>query len=86
MSGASGHGRFDKRNEELEHLRRLVKDLELEARGRRRRKDLDDREEGSVNVGGHYGARSYQFSSHQHRDRSRSHEYADRDLDSPKER
>ena len=86
MSGALGHRRFDKRNEELEHLRRLVRDLELEARGRHRRRDRDDCEEGSVNVGGHYGAKSYQFGSHQHRDHSHSHEYADRDLDSPKER
>ena len=46
MSGASGRNNFDRRDEELkqrdeelEHLRRLVSDLELEARGRRRRKD-----------------------------------------------
>ena len=86
MSGASGHRQFDKRNEELEHLHRLVRDLELEERGRRRRRDHDNHEEGSINVGGHYGARSYQFDSHQHRDRSHSHKYADRDLDSPEER
>ena len=33
MSGASGHGQFDERDQELERLRRLVRDLELEARG-----------------------------------------------------
>ena len=32
MSGASGHGQFDERDQELERLRRLVRDLELEAR------------------------------------------------------
>ena len=42
MSGASGRNHFDRRDEELdrrikelEHLCRLVRDLELEARGRR---------------------------------------------------
>ena len=35
ISGASGRGCFDERDEELERLRRLVRDLELEARGRR---------------------------------------------------
>ena len=35
MSGASGHGERDDRDGELERLRRLVVDLELEARGRR---------------------------------------------------
>ena len=85
-SGALGRGHFDTRDEELECLHRLVRDLELEERGRRRRRDHDNHEEGSVNVGGHYGAKSYQFGSHQHRDHSHSHEYADRDLDSPEER
>ena len=42
MSGDSGRNCFDRQDEELdkrvkelEHLRRLVRDLELEARGRR---------------------------------------------------
>ena len=35
MSGASGHGQFNKRDQELERLRKLVRDLELEARVRR---------------------------------------------------
>ena len=34
ISSASGHRKFDERDEELEQLRRLEKDLELEARGR----------------------------------------------------
>ena len=33
MSGVSGHGQYDDRDRELEQLRRLVMDLELEARG-----------------------------------------------------
>ena len=46
MSGASGRNHFDRRDEELEqkdeelkHLCRLVRDLELEARGRHGRRD-----------------------------------------------
>jgi len=34
MLGASGYGQFDERDEELERLRKLVRDLELEARGK----------------------------------------------------
>ena len=41
----------------MEHLCRLVRDLELEARGRRRRRDHEEREEGFTSVGGRYGAR-----------------------------
>ena len=55
MSGALGHRQFDERNEELERLCKLVRDLELEARGRRQRRDRDDREEGFASGGGHYG-------------------------------
>ena len=33
MSGASGHGQRDGRDQELERLYRLVRDLELEAKG-----------------------------------------------------
>ena len=39
MSSALGHGQFNERDQELERLRRLVRDLESEARGRRQRKD-----------------------------------------------
>ena len=39
ISSASGHGKFNERDQELERMRRLVKDLELEARGRHHRKD-----------------------------------------------
>ena len=91
MSGASGHNRFnrrdkelDRRDKELECLRRSVRDLELEAKGRRRRRDQKDREEGSTSVGGHHEARSHRFGSYRHRDRSR--EYVDRDSVSPEER
>ena len=42
MSGASGYGQFDEKDEELEWLRKLVKDLELEAKGKRQREDQDN--------------------------------------------
>ena len=44
MSGALGHGQFDERDQELERLRGLVRDLELEARGWRQRRVRDNRE------------------------------------------
>ena len=63
MSSASGCNRFDKkdeelewRDEELEHLQRLVRNLELKARGWCRRRDHKERGEGSASVGGHHGA------------------------------
>ena len=66
MSGALGRNNFNKRDkelerrdEEMEHLCRLVRDLELEARGRRRRRDHEEREEGLTSVGDRYGARSH---------------------------
>jgi len=49
VSGASGRNRFNRkdeelkqRDEELERLHRLVRDLELEARGWHRRKDHEE--------------------------------------------
>ena len=91
MSGALGHNRFDRRDEELEqrdteleHLHRLVRDLELEVRGRRQRRDHEERGEGSTSVGGRYEARSHQSGSHLHQDCSR--EYANRDSISSEER
>ena len=91
MSGASGRNCFDRQDEELdkrvkelEHLRRLVRDLELEARGRCRRRDHDKRGEGSASMGGCNGAGSHQSRPHRHQDRSQ--EYADRDSIYPNER
>ena len=63
MLGALRHGQFDDRDEELEWLRRLVRDLELEARCRRRRRGQNNRERGSASGGNHYGIRSNQSSS-----------------------
>ena len=68
MSGASGLERFDRRNEELECLRRLVRDLELEAKGGNRRRDREERVEGSTSVRDIYGETSHQFGFHQHQD------------------
>ena len=91
MSNALGRNRFDRRDEELkgrdeelERLDRLVRDLELEARGRHQRRDHEEREEGLASVGGRYGTGSHRSSSYRHRDRSR--EYADRDSVSLEER
>ena len=39
ISSALGHGQFNERDQELERMRRLVRDLELEARGRHYRRD-----------------------------------------------
>ena len=86
MSGVLGHGKFDERDEELENLHRLVRDLKLEAKGVRWRRDRDDQEEGSTSGGGHYRVRLHQFGPDRHRERSRSWEYADQDLTSPEER
>ena len=66
ISSASGHERFDGRDEELECLHRLVRDLELEAKGKRRRRDREERAEGSASVGERYGERSHQSDSHRH--------------------
>ena len=40
--GAMGHRQREERDEELERLRRLVKGLELEVRGRRWGGDIND--------------------------------------------
>ena len=91
MLGASGRNRFDKRDEEhnqrdeeLERLHRLVRDLELQAKVRHQRKDHGEQRERSTSVGDHHGAGSHQSGSYQHR--NRSWEYADQDSISPDER
>ena len=43
VSGVSRHGQYDDRDRELEWLRRLVMDLELEARGRCQERDRHHR-------------------------------------------
>ena len=78
MLGVSGRECFDRKDEELERLHRLVSDLELEVRGRRQRRDREEPEKGLASVGGRYGEGSHRYSSHRHWDRSR--EYVDRDL------
>ena len=44
MSSTSGHEQFEERDQELEQLRGLVRDLELEARGWPQKRDRDNRE------------------------------------------
>ena len=53
LSGALGYWQFAERDEELEWLHRLVRDLELEARGRHQRRDRDNRTGGSISGGEH---------------------------------
>ena len=91
MFGTSGRTRFNRRDQELKQkdkelkcLCRLVRDLELEARGRHRRRDHEDRREWSASVEDHCGAGSHQSESHRHWDRSR--EYVDQNLISPEDR
>ena len=91
MSDASGHSRFNRndeeleqRDEELKHLRRLVKDLKLQKKGSRQRRDHGERRERSDSAGNHHGIGSHQSVSHRHWDRLQ--EYADQDLISPEER
>ena len=47
----------------MELLHRLVRDLELEARDRRQRKDQNNRERRDDNVGDRYGRESSQSGS-----------------------
>ena len=61
MSGASGQGQRDKRDQELEWLCRLVRDLELKARGWRQRRDRDNRERRDGSVGNRDEECSSQF-------------------------
>ena len=86
ISGASGHGQFDEKDLELERLCRLVRDLELEARDKRYRRDRGDRERGDDSKGnrGKEGSsrsdscqrwdRSLSRGSHRSRNRSHSRE------------
>ena len=72
--GASRHGQRDKRDQELEWLRKLVRDLELEARGWRQRRDRDNREMRDGSVGNQDEEGSSQSGSHQRQDCSLSRE------------
>ena len=71
----------DRRDQELECLHRLVRDLELEMQGRRRRRNHNKSLEGSVSVGGNHGETSHQSGSRWSRERSR--DFVDRESSSP---
>ena len=49
------HGQFEERDQKVERLRRLVRDLELEARGGRQRRDRDNQEIRDGSVGNRCG-------------------------------
>ena len=74
MSGASGHEQCDERDQELEWLRRLVSDLELETKGWHQRRDRDNRERRDGSVGNRGKEESSQSGSRQCRDCSLSRE------------
>jgi len=74
VSDASGHRQLDERDEELERLRKLVRDLELEARGRHQKRDRDNQADRSMTRGDRYSTKSNRSSSHRYRDCSHSRE------------
>ena len=53
----------DRKDQELERLHRLVRDLELEVWGRHRRRNHDEFPEGFVHIGDSHGEVSYQSGS-----------------------
>ena len=67
----------DKRDQALEHLYRLVRDLELEVCGRHRRMNRDESSEGSISDRDSHGEVSHQSGSHWSRERSR--DFADKE-------
>ena len=74
MSGASGHGQRDDRDQELDRLRRLVMDLELKARGRRQGRNRNHRQRKDDSMGNQGEESSSQFGLQQFQDRSLSRE------------
>ena len=59
--------RYDRRDQELECLRKQVRDLELEVRGRLRRRNYGESPEGFGNIGESRGELSHQSGSHRSR-------------------
>ena len=59
MLDASRHERFDRRDEELKRLHRLERDLELEARGSRQRRNHEEHTKGSASVRSSHKEASY---------------------------
>ena len=74
MSGISRHGQRDDRDRELERLRRLVMDLELEARGRHQERDRNHRQRRDDSMGNRGEESSSQSSPQRFQDRSLSRE------------
>lgn len=66
----------DRRDQELEHLHRLVRDFEMDVRGRHQRRNHDESPKGSVNIRDSRGEASYQ--SGPFRSRERSRDFVDR--------
>lgn len=74
----------DRRGQELEHLRRLVRDLELKVQGRHRRWNHSESPKGSISVGDSHGETSHRSGSR--RSRERSQDFTDGESVSPEQR
>ena len=61
---------FDGRDEELKRLCRLVRELELEARGRRQRRNHEEHVGGLASAGSSHGEASHKSGFHRHREQS----------------
>ena len=70
VSSAMEHERHDERDREIEWLRILVRDFELEARNRCQRRDQENQQRRDDNAGDHDGGESSQSGTHQRQDRS----------------
>ena len=70
--GALGHEQFKERDQEVEQLHRLVRDLELEARGKRQRRNREEQERRDGSVGNRCREGSNQSGSRPRQDRSHS--------------
>ena len=74
ISGAAGHRQRDGRDQELEWLRRLLRDLELEVKGWCHRRDRDNRKKRDDSVGNRGEESSSQFGPRRFQERSLSRE------------
>ena len=58
MSDVLEHEHRDRRDQKLKRLCRMVRNLELEVRGRHRRRNYDEHDEGSISIEGSHGESS----------------------------
>ena len=70
VSGATRYDQHEKKDQEIDRLRRLVRDFELKERNRHQRRNQDDQERRDDNVVDHDNGESSQTDPHQRRDHS----------------